>query len=172
MVGGFLQRIVTMATFASTSVFPRTGDEVIDVMTMGYKWLSTTSTTVINWSISNGFYGEAWPDPLFARDSFSTMLGVFSSYANIQFNYVGYYTNPEAAATSGSHINFAIDSNNVLFDSASIWGLGFFPTTRFGYFAGDIYFNGNSGAAKLSSYAPGSAGDRPPLSGPLAMLVH
>jgi hypothetical protein len=90
----------------------------------------------------------------------SLILRVYSSYANINFNFVGYYPNPVAAASVGAEIDFSL-STSWPFSSSSTWAIGFFPDPRDTAYLGqpgDIFLNVNSGANFLPTYAPGSQG--------------
>jgi hypothetical protein len=149
-----------MAT-PSTQPMALTGDEAIDAATNGYYWALDQSRT-IRWSLSNGLSGEAWANPSAAASSFATALSTFSYYANINFQYAGYFSSPQAAS-SFSDINISLDAANLAFSSPSTLAIGFPPGLYYNNWryigsAGDVYFNLNSIAARLPSYAPGSYG--------------
>ena len=142
------------------SYFSITGDAAVDGITHGYYW-GLTGDRTIDWSISNGFSGEYWSNPSSTVAHLQAMLSTYSLYANIRFNYVGYYTTPSVAAQSGSEINFSL-AGSYFFPSTNVWAMGYFPTpssdTSYQGQAGDIYINIQSQANTLSSYEPGSAG--------------
>jgi serralysin len=139
--------------------FPLTGDRVIDGMTHGFYWKLGPDRTV-DWSVSGGLFGEGWRDPAGLANEISLILTTYSYYANIKFNFVGYYSNPVAAASAGSEIDITL-STGYPFSSSSTWAMGFFPDSRYtAYFGqpGDVFLNVNSDANFLPSYAPGSQG--------------
>lgn len=151
-----------------TGYFSLTGDHVVDTLTNGYKWSLDTGRT-IDFSVSNGPFGEYWLNPNAVAQSLSAALDTISPFANIRFNFVGGFATPQQAAMAGSEINLSLTESTYLFPSTSIWALGFFPNPNgdAGYYsgaAGDIYLNINSAANNLPSYAPGSAG--------WALLLH
>jgi hypothetical protein len=141
------------------SYFGQTGDPIIDGVTTGYYWRLGADRT-IDWSISDGFAGEHWNNEPYLQAQIGAMLGTFSYYANVKFNYVGYYTTPYVAYGAGSEINVSLDSQ-YFFSSSNTWARSFFPeptTTLYTGDSGDVFLNMNSPANTLSSYAPGSAG--------------
>jgi serralysin len=137
------------------SVFPMTGNKLIDAMTNGYRWQLDSSRTV-DWSISNGWFGETWTNPTDFAVRTATVLSFFSSYANINFNYLGHYSSPLTANNAGSDINFSLDSNNIYFNNNNYWAVGHFPNPN-EVQRGDIYINAKSSANTIS-YEPGAAG--------------
>jgi serralysin len=139
-----------------------TGDEIIDAMTTGYKWL-LDGTRVIDFSISSGFSGEYWNNPSEVAASLKAALATFSDFANVKFNYLGQFVDPTQAARAGSEINLSLDSEWTFFSAEDQWARAFFPNpsnTQSPYTgaAGDVYLNINSDANSLPSYSPGSAG--------------
>ena len=151
-----------MAT-PSTAPFPMTGDGFIDAATHGYLWNLDASRTV-TWAVADGWYGEYWQSPSYTASVLKQAFDIFSYYANINFQYVGYYQNAGAAYWGGSDTTVSLDGAWAIFTSPYTWASGFFPSTAYdsaGYYegaAGDIYLNLNSNAAYLPSYEPGSAG--------------
>ena len=145
----------------STFLLPLTGDPLIDTSVHGSRWL-TGGTKTINWTISDGFFGEFWIDPSNVILNVDTALSIFSSYIDVEFQYLGYYADPIAAASVGSDINVSLDGENLFFSSASQWAIGHFPEnfsdTLYSGQSGDIYLNLNSAANFLPSYDPGSEG--------------
>ena len=130
-------------------------------MTHGYYW-NLGAGHVINWSIANGFNGEYWISPTNTANVLQTAFNIFSYYADVHFNYIGYYTDPEAAESWGSDITVSLDS---MYLPNSTWAVGFFPDegnnddpSLYEGAAGDIFLNINSLANALPSYEPGSAG--------------
>ena len=111
-------------------------------MTNGYVW-NLSSNRTVNWSLSNGWFGEFWTNQYGAANQISLALETFSYYANINFTYSGYYSSPAAASTYGSDINFAGDSYNINFNSNSVWAIGNFPIPNSPE-RGRIYLNNNS----------------------------
>ena len=134
---------------------PLTADPLINGMTNGYKWQLDSSRT-IDWSLSGGLYYEYWNNTTELALRVTTMLATVSYYANVNFNYLGYYLNPNTAYSAGSDINIAPDSGTIFGSNTSIWAYGFFPQPNSGV-RGDIFVNLNS-LANYVSYEPGSAG--------------
>jgi Ca2+-binding RTX toxin-like protein len=133
-----------------------TGDNVIDSLTNGYKW-SLTANKTVNWSLSSGWNGEYWLYPDDTAITIGAALNLFSYYADIKFNYLGYFSSPLASNNNGADINFSLDGSGIYFNNSSSWATGLFPNPSDPQ-RGDIYLNLNSQANYLSSYAPGSAG--------------
>jgi serralysin len=150
-----------MANPTTTDVATFSGDPLIDAMTTGYKWNLGADRT-IDWSFSNGFAGEFWTDPNAVQSHLTDIFTVVSYYANVKFNYVGYFTTPSVAAAAGSEINVSLDGANRFFSNSNVWAIGMFPSTgnNFAYpgAPGDAYLNINSQANTLASYDPGSVG--------------
>jgi len=150
-----------MATPSST-LLDLTGDNLIDAATHGYYWQLSSGRT-INWALADGFFEEFWTSP---SAVVSTLTGVFnniSSYVNVNFNYVGYYTTPSVAYSSGSDITISLGGSGIFGSNTSIWAVGLFPdsfnnTVYYPGAPGDIFLNINSLANSLLSYAPGSTG--------------
>ena len=63
-----------------------TGDNDVDSITSGYYWVLDSSRT-LNWSLSNGFKGESWANPIQSQLEISQALNFVSYYADIKFNY-------------------------------------------------------------------------------------
>lgn len=156
---------------ATPSSIPRslTGDNIIDAATHGYNWQLDNSRT-IHWALADGFVDEVWNN---AQGTISTIDSIFeniSTYANINFNYVGYYDNPPEAFYAGSDITISLDGGPIFDGENGIWAIGIFPSTsntdHFEYQGapGDVFINLNSLANALPSYAPGSAG--------YALIIH
>ena len=133
------------------SIVQITGDPLIDAMTNGYRWQLDFERTV-DWSISMGWDGEDWNNPSVVSFYIGEMLGTFSYFANINFNYVGYYIDPWNAVYAGSDINIAPHWGA----NSNTWGFANFPNPDL-LDRGDIYVNLNSPANSIS-YQPGSAG--------------
>ena len=144
----------------SYNYFQLTGDTLIDATTHGFYWGLDTGRT-IDWSISNGLDNETWNNPGVVASYVNAMLGTFSYFANIKFNYLGYFTTPIVAAQGGSEINVSISASTTMFPSSSFWAVGNFnsiTSTDYSGQVGDIYLNLRSQANTLTSYEPGSAG--------------
>jgi hypothetical protein len=144
------------------STYGLTGDELMDAMTTGYKW-ALDGSRVIDFSISKGFAGEYWIDPVEVATNLKAALGTFSQLANVKFNDLGEFADPAQAARAGSEINMSVDGKWTFFSSATQWARAFFPApvhTQSPYTgaAGDVYLNIKSEANTLPSYDPGSAG--------------
>ena len=145
----------------STFPSPLTGDILVDAITTGYKWTLNFDRT-IDWSISGGFNGENWNDQNLVYQYVKFALETFENVANIKFNFIGFFSNPAAANSAGSEINYWASANTAVFPSSSIWARAYFPTTAenaaYNGAPGDVVLNVNSAANTLPTYAPGSAG--------------
>lgn len=142
------------------SYFSMSGDRFVDALTHGYFWKVNEDRTV-DFSISNGFNGEFWYNPVPLANAIKTALSEFSYYANIKFNYVGYYSTPIVAATNGSEINISLSRSAYFFPSKSTWARGYFDPSISNLYegqVGDIFLNFNSEVMSLPSYDLGSAG--------------
>ena len=142
--------------------FALTGDTLVDGLTNGYYWQLDASKT-IDFSLSNGFLGESWNRPDTVANYLTAALATYSYYADVRFNYVGYYTTPVVAASNGSDIDLSVQSSPLLFSSNAVWAMGLFPNSLYNYYfysgaAGDLFLNVNSAANSLPSYEPGSQG--------------
>jgi serralysin len=149
-----------MATPSFTLLTP-SGDAIVDALTNGTRW-DTSFEATIYWSISDGFSAEFWISPADIVAGVGEALDVFAYYANLHFQYVGYFQNPIYAASGGSDINVSVDGAGLFFNSPTSWARGSFPSALFetAYVgqSGDIYLNLNSPANSLPSYALGSQG--------------
>ena len=149
------------AAVPSVTPLPLTGDLVIDATTHGYYWNLDSSRTIY-WSIANGFNSEFWTNPSAVASTLQTAFSGFSYYANINFQYAGYFSDPYQAYLAGSNITVSIDGSHYVFDNNATWATGFFPNAQYNNvypgLPGDIFLNLNSQANFLPSYAPGSAG--------------
>ena len=143
-----------------------TGDNDVDSITSGYYWVLDSSRT-LNWSLSNGFKGESWANPIQSQLEISQALNFVSYYADIKFNYTGYYKNP-AAAEPYAQLNFSLDGSGAITRSSNVWAIGFFPGNVYDNIyvgaPGDVFLNIKSEANYLPGYSPGSAG--------FALLMH
>ncbi len=146
-----------------TAYYPLTGDRIVDGMTNGYFW-NLDSTKFVDYSLSNGFQGQYWFNPSMVALYMGAALDTFSTYADIKFNYVGFFTTPIVASNYGSEINLGLSQTGKAFDSNNVWAFGVFPNSDssvyYGYTGapGDIYLNLSSPGASLPSYEPGSQG--------------
>jgi serralysin len=141
---------------------PLTGDAFVDSMTTGFSW-SLDGSRSLDYSVSNGIYGEYWFDPSSVSQYLGAALSLYANYANVSFSNLGLYSDPIAAANAGSEINVSLDASNLFFSSYNSWAVGFFPDSAYNSLlyegaAGDIYINVNSGANYLPTYEPGSQG--------------
>jgi len=145
-----------------TGFFRLTGDPVVDAMTHGYYWV-LGSDRAIDWSVANGFSGEYWNNAATVASYATSILGTFSYYANIRFNFVGYFATPAHAYAGGSELTISLSGDPQLFPSTGIWGRAMFPwpLSQSQYYfgeAGDVFLNVRSAANFLPTYAQGSAG--------------
>jgi len=146
-----------MAT-ASSVPHPLTGDNVIDAATHGYYW-ELDSSRIINWSLADGYFGEIWTSPSTVAAMLGSIFNNISSYADVHFNYEGYFTDPVTAQAGGSDITISLGGSGIFGSDTSTWAMGNLPDASLGVVdPGDIFVNTNSQATSLPSYAPGSAG--------------
>ena len=129
----------------NTNYFNPTGNPLIDGMTNGYYW-QLDSTKIVDYSISNGFQGQQWNYPGTVALYMKAALENVSVYADIKFNYLGYYQTPYAAYTWGSEINLGLSQRGYYFNSNDTWAFGLFPNSTYStnYYPGapgDIYLN-------------------------------
>lgn len=136
--------------------FEKTGDPVIDGMTSGYKW-DLDNHRVVDWSISDGWYGEIWSYPTATVSQLNVAFNKIEKFIDTDFQFTGYYANPSYAYIGGSDINISIDGSYLYFSNNLTWAIGHFPDP-YDSDKGDIYLNINSAANSLPSYEPGSAG--------------
>jgi Ca2+-binding RTX toxin-like protein len=149
-------------SISPTGYISPSSDPLINSMTTGYYWVLDSSRE-LDFSISDGFDGEFWTSPIDVAIYYAAALDTFSIYANINFDYLGYYTDPLASASWGSELNLSLSQTGGLFSSNNTWAMGFFPnsalnTTIYGGAPGDIFLNISSAANTLPSYEPGSQG--------------
>ena len=154
--------MTTNAGNPTPAYFPITGDSLVDGMTTGYVWALDGSRT-IDLALADGFGGESWNFPDAVTTYLSTVGSVVSYYADVRFNLSGYYANPSYAFSNGADITVSGDSSYNFFNSASTWGLAFFPDSKYDSLVyrgapGDIYINVASAGNSLPSYEPGSNG--------------
>jgi len=147
---------------------PLTNDPFIDATTTGYRWTLDTSKT-IDFSLSGGFAGEFWFNPDTVSNYLQEALNQFAYYIDVEFNYLGHFSDPSEANAAGSEINLTLDGELDFTSSIYTWAIGFFPnpayeSTIYPGAAGDMYLNIHSDANFLPSYEPGSAG--------WALLLH
>ena len=150
-----------MATPSSTQL-RLTGDDVIDGAINGFYWKLDSNRT-ITWSLANGFSGESAISPAYAKATFVSVFKKISSYADVQFQYVGRYADPSKAYLAGSDITVSVDGSFHVFSDTSALALGFFPDASYNKSVyqgapGDTFVNLKSLANFLPSYAPGSEG--------------
>ena len=139
---------------------PLAGDKIIDAATHGINW-QLGSTRTINWALAEGLLGETWLDSQNTIASLTNIFSNISAFANINFNYVGFYSNPPEAYYAGSDITVSLDRVFVSgFGGNATWAIGLFPETSFttdfypgnagtqGYRGapGDVFINVNSQA--------------------------
>ncbi|HEY8381590.1 MAG TPA: hypothetical protein VIL09_05505 [Microvirga sp.] len=144
---------------ATDEPLPLAGD-LIDVITNGSFW-SLDGSRTIRWAISDGFHGEEWNVPEAVYTNVNEALRLVSYYANVQFEYVGYYVNPAVSYDAGADLNISLSGHPSIFSNDNVWARGGFPLTEWEAYdgqSGDLFLNINSDANSLPSYAPGSAG--------------
>ena len=131
---------------ATPSLFPLplTGDDIIDATISGSYWELDSSRT-INWSLADGSFGEIWTSPSSTSSRLDFIFTNISSYANVQFNYVGYYTDPIDAYIFGdSDITISLDGSGTIVSNTAL-AIGYFPDVSLNGLidSGDIFFNTN-----------------------------
>ena len=149
-----------MAT-PSDAPFPLTGDNLVDLITTGYSWQLDSDRT-IRWGLADGVDGKSWGNADAMQKNIAAMLGYFSDYIDVKFEYAGHFSNPSIAYNEGSDITISLAGESVFGSNNNIWGRALFPNSSYNteFYAGapgDIFINANSEANNLS-YAPGTAG--------------
>lgn len=140
---------------AATSRSPLTGDNVFDVMSSGYKW-DVGSSKVLNWSLSDGLQGEFWLDPVATTETFRFIFENISTFIDVRFSPLGYFSRPTDAFDFGSDLNLSLDGSGRF--PSTVWAYAHFPSvteTDYRGAPGDAYLNILSQANALPSYAPG-----------------
>lgn len=146
-------------------IFPLQDDPIIDAATQGSFW-DLRQGNSIAWALADGFYDEYWTDPAAVVSQISYVLDIIELYANIEFEYVGYYGDPSVAGSYGADIVYALDGNALFTPNSNVWAVGHFPystvngvaTYSYDTQPGDIFLNILSEANTLESYDPGSSG--------------
>jgi VCBS repeat-containing protein len=147
---------------AADQLGPISDDNLLNALTHGYLW-ELDEQRIINWSLSDGFEGQYWTDRPSTIVYVGAALETIAHYIDVEFNYVGYFSDPLEAYEYGSNINVSMSDLGGFFTSASTWARGYFPSVDYDSLkyqgaSGDVYLNLSSEANYLSSYAPGSAG--------------
>ena len=144
-----------------TNYFTLTGDPLIDGVTNGYYW-ALDSTKVVDFSLSDGFQGQYWFYPSTTALYLGQTLTNVSIYADVRFNFLGYFANPSVANIFGSEINLSLSQTGYFFNSNDTWAIGLSANNTLNALylgaPGDIYLNVSSPGASLPSYDPGSQG--------------
>ena len=151
--------------YLSALTFPPSDDPIINAATQGSVWDLRFSNT-ISWALADGFFGEFWISPEYTIAQFSFALGIIEQYANVNFEYIGYYTDPVAAGNFGADIVYSLDGEFLFTPNPNVWAVGNFPFATAGGFTnydyatqpGDIFLNIRSEANYLESYDIGSSG--------------
>lgn len=151
--------------YLSALTFPLQSDPIIDAATQGSVWDLRQGNT-ISWALADGFFNEFWIDPAYAVSQLTFALDVIEMYANVNFEYVGYYVDPVVAGNFGADIVYSLDGNFAFTPNSNVWAVGNFPFetingfTNYAYATqpGDIFLNILSEGNYLESYEPGSSG--------------
>ena len=140
-------------------------DPITGGLSSGYYWsFSLSSSRTIQWSLSEGWYGEGFVDAENVRKAAQQIFDNVEYYTLANFEYVGYYNSPRDAYTAGSEINISVDYYYELIDSSNTAAIGYFPEADYwGFFPyegaqGDIYLNARSPIINLDFNDPGSQG--------------
>ena len=154
-----------MAT-TTTGLLPQSEIDGIDVITNGTYWALDSSRT-ITWATSD-FFLDYWSNPIAGAAFIGGALSKFQEVANIRFQYVGHYADPNFAPAnmvfsatsfpflfgkSNSVVAWAYSPNEEISDaSVAYWFGDNYPNA-----AGDVWINLSSEAIFYPSY-PGSDG--------------
>jgi len=154
--------VLSSAANPTESYFGLTGDNLIDASSNGYYW-DTDASKTIDFSLSKGWNDEYWLYPETVAEYMSEALQEYAFYIDVDFNFLGYFSDPTEAFEAGSELNLSMDGNDTYFSSDDFWAFGLFPndtynSTFYDGATGDLYLNLNSDANYLESYQPGSAG--------------
>jgi len=145
--------------YPSSEPFPLTGKNGIDAMTTGYVW-DLDSNRTITWTLADGFDGEYWINASLVQENLSSVFQMIEYFIDVDFQYGGYWVDPESAYYAGSDLTISLGQVGGVFDSLYTWAIGLFPGTDYNYYPGapgDIFLNIDSPANNLD-YLPGSAG--------------
>ncbi len=148
--------------FLSAFTFDPTGDGIIDVLVDGYAWDLSQSTT-ITWALADGLNPlHDWDDRTAAINTFATALGTFEPFINVTFEFLGDFSDPEAAGQAGADIVYTLD-NTATDDGTLAYAYypGPEPFTLFEQYeteGGDVFMNFTSNIVNSSSFQPGSEG--------------
>jgi hypothetical protein len=144
--------------------FNQTGDLLIDSLTSGFRW-DLDESRILDVAYAGGSNSEQWLVDI--GPYLFNAISTYSYYADISFNYLGYYDNPTFAYESGSEITLSLDGASRYVPSTA-WAIAYFPDEsyndadwlnyKYPGLAGDLFLNVNSSAVSLPSYDPGSQG--------------
>ena len=141
--------------------FDATGDPIIDVMTDGFAWDLSDSTT-LTWALADGLNGDAWTDRFGAIDTFAAALASVEQFIDVEFQYLGDFDSPIAAGLAGADLVYTLD-NAVVDDGTLAYayypGPGVFPNfEQYETEGGDVFMNFSAPIINTSSFRPGSDG--------------
>ena len=148
--------------FLSSFTFGPTNDQIIDVLVDGYVWDLSSSTT-ISWALADGLSPDhIWDDRTGAIQTFAAALDSIQQFINVDFDYIGDFSNPIAAGQAGADIVYTLD-NTDFGDGTLAYAYypGPEPFTLFEQYeteGGDVFMNFSAEIVASSSFQPGSDG--------------
>lgn len=154
-----------VSTSASQNIL-LTGDPYIDGLNFGMKY----DQQVLNVAISGGVNGEYWHNPASTLDYFADIVGNTLKFTRVEYNIVGSFADPYAAAVAGSDITlvpYIINSLNVAYGVLGFaYPVGFQNIDELAYLQnlyegveGDIFINFGGVLADVNvSFQEGSLG--------------
>lgn len=95
-----------MANTPTSTLFPLLSDN-IDLVTNGTYWVLDESRE-ITWSMSKGLGNTAWENEPYYRGIIGGIYETYSTYMNVDFDYVGNFATPQDAYAGGSDHDYSI----------------------------------------------------------------
>lgn len=148
--------------FLTSLIIEPTGDPIIDVLVDGYVWDLSESST-ITWALADGLNADdVWEDRAAATQTFAAALASFEQFIDVEFEYLGDFSNPDIAGQAGADIVYTLD-NADLGDGTLAYAYypGPEPFTQFEQYAtegGDVFMNFSNEIIATSSFGLGSDG--------------
>lgn len=95
-----------MANRPTSTLFPLLQDN-IDLVTNGTYW-NLDEAREISWSMSNGLANTPWTNEPYYRGILGGIYETYSTYMNVDFDYLGSFATPQDAYAGGSDHNHSI----------------------------------------------------------------
>jgi serralysin len=133
-----------------------TGDELIDMMTTG-SYYRSSSTSPVFYGLADGHFGEQWENPDKVAEVLQEVMQDYNAYADVNLVYAGHYDSPNAATEAGVGVIMSFDK--FVFESEGsdqVWHV-FSPSATddqgagIDQIAGDLYINYNASVLNSTS---------------------